>query len=646
MPVNFPLNPDAVPMGANIVPDKTGATFRCWAPRAKSVRVRGEFNAWDTALSDASLLHRYGDYWIGFVPGAKEGQQYKFFVEGELGPGWKRDPYARELTATPRYPFCNCVLRDPRHFQWHDNNFHPPAFNDLIIYQLHVGVFNGPDRLHRVATFLDLLGKIDYLVALGINAVLLLPVVEYASPRSLGYEGSDIFSPEMDYAVPDGVSAGQIANYLPLVNGLRQRTGLPVLTEADLVPHPDQLKAVVELFHLHGIAVLFDVVYNHAGGQIKGQPESLWFFDLAHGRDDNDSQYFTTQDHTGPVWAIWKQEVRQFLIDNATFFLKEYHADGFRYDQASVIVKQNDNDGWRFCQDLTETAHFVKPSSVQIAEYWDVNPYVVRFPRHGGAGFDACWHDGLRKAVRGAVATASAGREARVDMDAIAGNLWPPNFLNAWRAVHYVESHDEVYRDRGQRVPRLADGKNQRTWYALSRTRVAAGILLTAPGIPMVFMGQSFLEDKQWADDPSYYPGLLLWWDGLDWGQDRRLGQFHRFFEELVWMRRSQPALRGETLNVLHSHNDNRILVFHRWLEGSGQDVVVVASLNDWTFPAYEVPWPGGGRWREIFNSDSYDDYAPTGNGGAIEAWWSPRDQMPATARITIPSNTILVFAR
>src|SRR5262249_574693 len=152
---------------------------------------------------------------------------------------------------------------------------------------------------------------LDYLVALGINAVLLLPVVEYASPRSLGYEGSDIFSPEMDYAVPDD----RIADYLPLVNGLRRRVGLPDLAKPDLLAHGDQLKAVVELFHLRGIAVLFDVVYNHAGGQIKGQPESLWFFDLARGRDDNDSLYFTTQDHTGPVWAIWKQEVRQFLID-------------------------------------------------------------------------------------------------------------------------------------------------------------------------------------------------------------------------------------------------------------------------------------------------------------------------------------------
>jgi 1,4-alpha-glucan branching enzyme len=73
---------------------------------------------------------------------------------------------------------------------------------------------------------------------------------------------------------------------------------------------------------------------------------------------------------------------------------------------------------------------------------------------------------------------------------------------------------------------------------------------------------------------------------------------------------------------------------------------VVVASLNEQTYDSYELPWPGGGYWREVFNSDAYDDYQPTGNGGSIEAWWEPRGGLPATARLRIPSNSILVFAR
>ena len=628
-------------MGANIVPNGSGATFRCWAPRARQVAIHGEFNQW--GATDDGLLYQDGPYWSGFVADAKEGQQYKFFVTGIGTSGYKRDPSARELTRNPSYPFCNCVLQDPRSWKWHDVEFHAPRFNDLILYQLHVGVFNGPDRPRRVAKFLDVLGRLDYLVALGINAVLLLPIVEVASGRSLGYEGFDIFSPEMDYAVAPGP---ELQGYMGLVNGLRSRFSAPALTEGDLASSAHQLKAVIELFHLHGVSVLLDVVYNHAGGQMKGQDESIWFFDRAAGTGANDSLYFTDQDHAGPVWAIWKSEVRQFLIDNAAFFLNEYRVDGFRYDQVSVIVQASASEGWRFCQDLTNTTKYIKPSAINIAEYWGVDPYVVRFPQHGGAGFDACWHDGLRHSLREAVSAASAGGQAHLNLQEVARQLWAPNFLNAWRAVQYIESHDEVYRDRGQRIPRLADGGNPRSWYARSRSRVVTGILMLAPGIPMLFMGQCFLEDKQWADDAGAHPELLLWWDGLDLGKDVHMGRFHRFVEALIHLRRSEAALRSETLSVLHVNEENRILCFQRWVPGEGRDVVIVASLNDRTFPSYELPWPGAGGWREIFNSDAYDEYPASGNGGGIGAFEAPRDGYPATARMLIPANSVLVFAR
>ena len=504
-------------------------------------------------------------------------------------------------------------------------------------------MFNGPNRPSRVAKFLDVLGKLDYLAALGINAVLLLPIVEVASGRSLGYEGFDIFSPEMDYGVAPGA---ELQGYLSWVNAFRLRFSLPPVTEDELRTPGNQLRAVIELFHLQGMAVLFDVVYNHAGGQMKGQDESLWFFDRAAGISDNDSLYFTDQDHAGPVWAIWKSEVRQFLIDNAVFFLREYHIDGFRYDQASVIVQASASDGWRFCQDITNTTRFINPSAINIAEYWSVDPYVVRFPEHGGAGFDACWHDGLRHSLRDAVSAASSGGQARVNLEEVARNLWAPNFLNAWRAVHYVESHDEVYRDRGQRIPRLADGGNARSWYARSRSRVVAAILLLAPGIPMIFMGQSFLEDKQWADDAGSHPNLLLWWDGLDLGKDAHMGRFHRFMEELVRLRRAEPALRSETLSVLHLHEENRILAFHRWLPEAGRDVVVVASLNDSIFPSYELPWPsraGGAKSSTAMRTMSIRRME---TAEASEQYEAPRDGQPATARILIPSNAVLVFTR
>jgi 1,4-alpha-glucan branching enzyme len=630
--VQMPLNPDAVPMGANLVPG--GATFRCWAQHAKKVYISGEFNGWQQ--TPATELFRRGDHWLGYVAGARDGHEYKFWVVGDGTEGYKRDPYARELTGN--YPFSNCVVRDPDAYPWRVRDFRPPPFNDLIIYQLHVGVWNGPTRESRTAKLLDVLGKLRHLVDLGINAIQLLPIVEFASPRSLGYEGFDIFSPEMDYAV----DSAELPGYLPLVNGLLQARGLAPLTQSDLTSHTSQLKAFVDVCHAWGVAVLLDVVYNHAGGQMKGQDESIWFFDRCQGTDPDSSQFFTRQDHTGPVWAIWKQEVRQFQIDNAVFFVREYRIDGFRYDQTSVIVSENQRDGWRFCQDLTSTVRCTNPSAIQIAEYWNPDPWVVRGASDGGAGFDACWHDGLRRSIRDAVEAASHGGNRPVDMERIAANLWPPDFPDAGRAVQYIESHDEVRDGKGLRIPKSAHYTDPRSWYATSRSRVAAGLLLTAPGIPMLFMGQEIFEDKQWSDDPGWHPGSLIWWDAVDYGKSPEACEFERCLAALTWLRRSQPALRGDRLRVIHARNDNRVLVFHRWLEGEGRDLVVVASLNDQPFPAYEVGFPGARRWREIFNSG----FTWGGNGDGIDAWDASRDDMPATARLTIPANSILVFAR
>lgn len=628
------------PLGATLVAN--GATFRVWAPEANEVFISGDFNAWAHG-PDAALVKDPQGYWAGFVPDVGEGSQYKFYVVGKGSRGFKRDPYARELTTDPGYPLCNCVVRDPGSYPWHDRGFQAPSFNDLIVYQLHIGTFSGPNRENRVAKFLDVLDRVDYLVALGVNAIEPLPVVEYASPRSLGYDGSDLFSPEMDYHV----QLADLAPYLHRVNALLARHGHAALTQAQLSVPINQLKALIDVCHLFGLAVIFDVVYNHAGYQIGGQDESLYFFDRAAGTDPNDSLYFTRESHTGPVFAFWKREVRQFLIDNARFFVQEYHIDGLRFDQVSVIVQQNSNDGWRFCQDLTSTVRFTDPTASQTAEYWPVNPWVARDRSEGGAGFDGTWHDGLRLSVRAAITQAAGGGSAAVDLDRIAANLHAPDFPRAWKAVQCVESHDEVYKGRALRIAALGD-QNNRPWYARSRARVATGLILTAPGIPLMFMGQEFLEDKRWSDNPEFDSDSLIWWQGLEGGQ-KAMADHLRFTQELVGLRRRYPALRGESVHAYHVHNDNRVLAFHRWLEGIGRDVVVVVSLNEATFYDYELGLPQAGQWREVFNSDIYDNWVNplvAGNAGSIEASLPPLHNLPCCARVVIPANSILVFTQ
>lgn len=641
MPASQEFITAQTPMGANRIGN--GATFRVWAPRALEVYISGNFNGW-TQHEASKLVRDSRGYWAGFIPNVHDGDPYKFFIVGEGSRGYKRDPYARELTTNPAYPFSNCVVRNPDSYPWHDQDFRPPPFHDLMIYQLHIGSFYGPNRGQRVATFLDVLDRLDHLMALGVNAIEPMPVVEYASPRSMGYDGSDFYSPEMDFVV----HPSELEPYLQKINDLLARRGHPPLTQAHLAVPIHQLKALVDLCHVYGLAVILDVVYNHAGHQVKGQDESLWFFDRAAGQDNpNDSLYFTDQTHTGPVFAFWKEEVRQFLIDNAAFFVQEFHVDGFRYDQVSVIVAQNHSDGWRFCQDLTESVASIAPSAVQIAEYWDVDPWVVRQPAEHGAGFDATWHDGLRESIRGAISQSVHGKDARVDLDAIARNLYPPEFSAAWKAVQCVESHDEVYKGREPRIPALSDPSHTRSWYARSRARVATGLLLTAPGIPMLFMGQEFLEDKPWSDNPDFDQGTLIGWEGLENGEKAMVDHL-RFTRELIALRRRHPALRGDPINVFHLHNDNRILAFHRWLEGIGRDVVVVASLNEATLYDYLLGFPRSGRWLEVFNSDVYDNWVNpwgAGNGGAVQADGLPMHNLPHSVSIVIPANSVLVFS-
>jgi 1,4-alpha-glucan branching enzyme len=159
-------------------------------------------------------------------------------------------------------------------------------------------------------------------------------------------------------------------------------------------------------------------------------------------------------------------------------------------------------------------------------------------------------------------------------------------------------------------------------------------------------MGEEFLEDKQWSDTPG--PSNLIGWDGLN-GPDRTMSDFLRFTRELIGLRKAQPALCGEGCSVIHVHNQNRVLAYRRWVEGTGHDLVVIASLNEANWFGYQIGFPYGGRWTEVFNSDVYDNWVNpfvAGNGGGINASGPPRHGLPCSAAVTIPANGFVVFAR
>ena len=642
----------ATPMGATVV--EGGATFRVWAPGVRSVHVAfGGIKGYVPSPGDALVEDPASHHWTGYFPGVVDGTNYRFWVVGEGNAGPKRDPWARELEFGDFHD-TDCLVRARDSYPWHDTDFVPPAFNDLIVYQLHVGVFSASDeaghdrRPGRVAKFLDALERVEYLADLGVNAIQPLPFVEFRTPWSLGYNGTDIFSPEMDYCV----GAGGLAVYVDRVNRLLAKKGRAPLTVEQLTGQVNQLKAFVDVCHLYGLAVLPDVVYNHAGGDLDDQ--SLDFFNRPAHHGAGDSIYFSTaREAGGKVFDYAAPDVREFLIGNAKMFFDEYHVDGFRFDQVTVIAE---NGGWYFCQDLTNTLRYHKPSAALIAEYWGEHRWkAVSSPvDNAGMGFDLGYADELRAAVREVLRQAAAGGHASVDVGRLRAGLHrPANVNEAWRVYNCIENHDLLLdMDGDHRYPRiaqLAHWDHSRSWLARSRSRVATGVLLTAPGVPMLFMGQEFLADRWWSDDPNR-PELLVRWADLE-GGDRHASDFHRFARDLLWLRRRHPALRSDPVNVYHVDDHNRVLAFHRWVPGAGRDVVVVVSLHEQTFSdrSYQIGFPGSGHWHEVFNSDVYDHFVnpwAQGNPSRLAADGAPMHGLGASARITIPANSILVFAR
>jgi 1,4-alpha-glucan branching enzyme len=642
------------PMGANL--KDGGATFKVWGPSAQSVFLNGTFGGTSRRNKDAdsSLLlikDEATGFWTGFLEDVAEGDQYEFFVIGPAGgsTGYKRDPYAAELTPSDNFPTnVFCVVRPDSSYPWHDQAFVTPDYSDLILYQLHVGTY-APAKFPNCGTFLDVITKIPYLVSLGINLLQPLPITECKEKPDMGYDGADLFSPDSLYTINDPAA---LAPYLTTINGLLRAKGFPPLSAAQIASQPNQLKAMVDLCHVYGIAVNFDVIYNHAGG-FMGDDEAIYFWDRVAAGDNNNSLYFKNAGVAGGLaFALTKNQVKQFLIDNASFFLQEFHVDGFRYDEVSELLAQTyfDSSGWDFCRALTSTVRYLQPRALQNAEFWqgeyDKGSFwsMVQPAVQGGAGFDTVQHNTLRIAIRDAIRSASYGQSSFVNMTAIRNALFPPGVPQAWNAVPCIENHDVVYAGRENRIPVLADGSDSKSFYAASRSKVATGLLLTAPGIPQLFMGQEFLEDKQWNEDPG--GGNLINWAGLFAGNKAMSDQL-RFTQDIIRLRWNQQALRGQNINPYYSHDDNRIVAFHRWIDGQGLDVVVVASLNDNPFFNYQLGFPRAGRWAELFNSDIYQNWVnplAVGNNGAIYANGGPRDTLPFSASITIPPRAILVF--
>ncbi|MGF1536999.1 MAG: alpha-amylase family glycosyl hydrolase [Elainellaceae cyanobacterium] len=593
------LDSSANQPGMGAIPHGDSVTFRVWAPFASGVAVASSFNNWsDTATP---LTHEDNGYWSAQVSEASVGDEYKYVITNrDSGEVLRRiDPYAREVTNSAG----NAVVAD-LDFSW-EEDFSTPPWNEMVIYEMHIGTFNdepgGPP-----GDFSSAIKRLDHLRSLGVNAIQVMPAAEFAADFSWGYNPAHPFAIESAYGGPRA------------------------------------FKAFIEAAHQRGIAVIFDVVYNHLG------PDDLdlWRFD-GWSENGGGGIYFYNDWRSRTPWGdtrpdYGRPEVRQYLRDNALLWLDEFRVDGLRWDSTvnirTVSGEGDLPDGWSLMRWVNDEINARFPEKISIAEDLQNNAWITKDTEADGAGFDAQWSSAFVHPIRDAVIAAA---DEQRDMAAVRDAISHRYNTDAFERVIYTESHDEVANGR-QRVPEEISPEDPGSWFARKRSTLGAAIALTAPGIPMIFQGQEMLEDEWFHDQ-----------DPIDWSKLDTYRGIYTLYRDLIRLRRNwdnqTAGLRGQHVNVHHVNNQDKLIAYHRWADGGpGDDVVVVANFADRTHDAYAIGFPNGGQWRVRFNSDARaygEDFGAQG-GYDVTAYSGSQDGMGHRGEVGIAPYSVLILSQ
>jgi 1,4-alpha-glucan branching enzyme len=561
------------------------------------------------------MMEEEGGYWYADVAGADIGHEYRYRIVNGDRQLYRIDPYARQVTSSVG----NAVVHDPQ-FDWEGDDFHMPPVNELVIYEMHLGTFHTDDD-RRTDKFAEAVQKLDHLKRLGVNAIEVMPLAEFAGGVSWGYNPACIFAVETDYGGPAG------------------------------------LKRFVKAVHQAGIGVILDVVYNHFGPS----DLDLWQFDgwsengLGGIYFYNDWRAETPWGSTRPDYG--RREVRQFIRDNAMMWLEEYHVDGLRLDMTLFMhnVRGNNDpgadlpDGWSVAQWINQEMKQRYPGRISIAEDLRNDDRITKPVDQGGAGFTAQWGARFVHPVRAAVITPD---DSQRSLDSVRQAIEGGYNGNPFQRVIYSESHDEVANGKA-RVASEIDPHNPESWFAQKRTTLAAALVLTSPGIPMLFQGQEFLEDGWFQDSVP-----------LDWHKSEQFSGLVRMYRDLIQLRlnRSETTrgLTGSGLNTFHQNQADNMIACHRWHQGGpGDDVIVVMNLSHLAHENYQLGFPASGTWRLRLNSD-WIGYSPGfGNqacsdviagderrGDPPEVNPRLRDGFPAEGTISIGPYSVLIFSQ
>ncbi len=592
------------PVGAEIIEGHEGAHLRVWAPARRRV---------DVVCVDAgglleSLSPEGDGHFSGTVPRLGAGVRYAFVLDGEARQ--LPDPASRFQPEGPHGP---SQVIDPRRFRWTDRSWRGVGSRHAVVYELHVGTFT-PE-----GTFAAAVSRLDHLRELGVTVIELMPLHEFPGRFGWGYDGVDLWAPSHLYG------------------------------------EPDDLRRFVDEAHGRGLGVILDVVYNHVG------PDGNYLeaFSPHYFTCRYPNEWGKALDFDGESAA----PVREFFVENAGYWIDEYHLDGLRLDATQSIFDSSPEHVLAAIGRRVRAAAGGRETFV-VAENEPQDARLVRAPAEGGYGLDALWNDDFHHAARVALTgdteayyTDYAGTPQEIISAVRWGYLYQGQRYR-WQKkargtasldrpaeafVLYLENHDQIANSaRGARMGGLASP---------GQVRAMTAVLLLAPGTPMLFQGQEFASSRPFlyfadhADDlgaavargraeflrqfPSLaapaaqaslaVPSALSTFAAckLDWSELERHSETLRLHRDLLRLRREDAAFRHQRSDRVAGAVLAAEAFALRYFEPSGDRLLLVNLGTDRRLPILPEPLlapPAGAAWSIVWSSE---DLAYGGRGVA-----------------------------
>ncbi len=605
--------------GANrrIIGTTTGIHFAVWAPNAQRVSVVGDFNGWDGRVHQMRLLVPSG-VWEIFVPDLADGEKYKFEIRTTAGHLLtKSDPFGVSFEAPP---LTASIVRDIGRYEWTDHEWMAHRAKErewldkpMSVYEVHLGSWaRVPEENDRFLTYRELAERLPaYVKDLGFTHIELLPVMEHPFSGSWGYQVLGFFAPTSRFGPPE------------------------------------DFKLFVDACHRAGLGVILDWVPGHFPKDAHG----LARFDGTALFEHADPRQGEHQDWGTLIFNYGRNEVRNFLLSNALFWLEEYHVDGLRVDAVASMLYldysrsegqwipnkfggRENLDAIDFLQRLNTLTHGEQPGTITAAEESTSWPAVSRPAHLGGLGFTYKWNMGWMHDMLQYI------RENPVH------RRWHHNLITFSMLYAFTEnfvlpfSHDEVVHGKGA----LLDKMPGDVWQKYATLRALLGYMWSHPGKKLIFMGAEFGQWREWNHDTS-----------LDWHllEDPSHAGLRRFVQRLNWHYRAEPALYEQDFTpagfrwIDCNDNENSVISLVRFGKDPHHYVVCLFNFTPVARAGYRIGVPEPGYYVELVNSDAgIFGGGDVGNGGGVASEAVAAHGFDHSLALTVPPLGCLLLKR